>query len=184
MQHRADKGGRHTSGKPFVPSSLLKGYRGGCRSADAAMLRKAASTPFGPPKCAPVSVLSAVCLSFLPSDNLTLISPALLSWSHSFLSQFRWCLAQLSGCRRGPAPGPHAGAAKLLQSLCHQPPQWGCPHPPQSELLTTSGYRAVHQFRTGLFQRSGQPQACWVSQTRHGSPTQPNGCSGCSRGPC
>lgn len=89
LKDRADKDGRHTSGKPFVPSSLLKGCRGGCRSADAAMLRKAASTPFAPPKMCSSICLSAVCLSFLPSDNLTLISPALLSWSHSFLSQFR-----------------------------------------------------------------------------------------------
>lgn len=56
------------------------------------ILRKAASTPF--PPSPPHSVLQylfefAVCLSFLPSDNLTLISPALLSWSRSFLSQFR-----------------------------------------------------------------------------------------------
>lgn len=79
--------------------------------------------------------------------------------------------------------GPRAGAAKPPQSRCQQSPQWGCPHPRRSELLTTSGYRAVHQFRPGLFQRSGQPQARWVSQTRHASPTQPNGCSGCSARP-
>lgn len=88
LQDRVDTGDAHTSGKPFVPSSLLKGCRGGSRSADAVMLRKAASTPFAPPVCSSIC-LSAVCLSFLPSDNLTLISPALLSWSRSFLSQFR-----------------------------------------------------------------------------------------------
>lgn len=41
-----------------------------------------------PPTCCGIS-LSTVCLSFLPSDNQTLISLASLSWSRSFLSQFR-----------------------------------------------------------------------------------------------
>lgn len=82
------KGDACASGNLFIPSSLLKGCRGGCRSADAAMPGKAASTPFTPPACSSIC-LSAVRLSFLPSDNLTLISPTPLSWSRSFLSQFR-----------------------------------------------------------------------------------------------
>lgn len=41
-----------------------------------------------PPTCSSIC-LSTVCLSFRPSDNQTLISLSLLSWSRSFLSQFR-----------------------------------------------------------------------------------------------
>lgn len=41
-----------------------------------------------PPTCSSIC-LSTVCLSFRPSDNQTLISLSSLSWSRSFLSQFR-----------------------------------------------------------------------------------------------
>lgn len=50
--------------------------------------REAAPAPLAPP-ARPSIWVSAVRPGFLPSDNQALISPALLSCSRSFLSQFR-----------------------------------------------------------------------------------------------
>lgn len=92
LQDRADKGDRNISGKPFVRSSLLKGCRWETQICKCTNAEKSSiycfEGAFPPTMCSSIC-LSVVCLSFLPSDNLTLISPALLSWSRSFLSQFR-----------------------------------------------------------------------------------------------
>lgn len=79
--------GRGLTAHPLSPPLSMKAAGG---DADLQMQQywEKQHQPPPPPTCCGIS-LSTVCLSFLPSDNQTLISLASLSWSRSFLSQFR-----------------------------------------------------------------------------------------------